>query len=639
MSQIPWYQRSPESIGLEEANEILQDLENRDIFPNQFESLLTSVKEQIEIIKEKSKDNNPLAWFQPSYEQHLKLNAWIYGIDYLVDFDANRIGKTAGGVINALMWIIPNQEDWVMFKTYEDHKGRSYKAIPRPPMSSLKGIRKLLELHGLKGDPTKGLDDPNNLECYKLVQQFLHINRTKFKPNPSRRTIWVGGPDNDWNEKNIMKEWQKWTPKDCIEKFSIYENLLVIKFPNINNRIHSHTIIDVIFKSYDSEDSKWSGGAVDGIMMSEGIPQKIFNEIRQRFKYPAFGSWDYTPTEPRNTASKSAIAHKVFKGEEILPLHPFIYSGFGIEDCPDYIMPEDKRNDLIKAWANKPEGEARIKGKFYSSSPVVLSNYNKDIHALHITFKQLKALYTPRPLILFRGLDPGWGHVTSCSWMALAPDNTRYIYRIYAEAQRTISQRCLDIITLSGNKRIKHPKSPNMFQELLGPEGEGELIRMTWIDYHTFKTDETTGQAFALNYIQNGLIVRPSVTMGPKERATTLDDLLLPQSHLPHPITKKPPGSRVFFLVDEPGVAPALQKMTNIFWQTFEKGEKRGLTKDAIQDYDDDELDSVCYVTVPKFQYSSFITEQKESDGQKNQTRLSYSDAKFTQVFSESKIS
>lgn len=628
--QAPWYQRDPTSITLEEANTILSDQDNQEHFPNQFAQLIEAVQGQISIIKDQSKESNPLAWFIPSYEQCLKLNAWIYGIDYIVDFDANRIGKTAGGVVNAELWILPNDPQWQMFQERTDHLGRTYKVIPRPSIKTLKGIRKHLQSLELSGNPRLPLDDPQNLLCYKTTLDYLDsippIQRTSNNP---KRTVWIGGPSDDWNKKNIVEEWLKWTPKHNIDAYSDYKHELVITYAQPTNRVHPIATTKVIFKSYDSEDTKWSGGAVDGIMLSEGPPQRIFNEVKQRYKYPAFASWDYTPYEPRNTAGRSALAHRVFKGLEQLPLNPYIYSGFGINTTPDYIMDAEKRADLIRNWEGKPEGDARIKGIFYSSSPVVLSNYDPKFHALDASLDDIRKLYAPRPLLLFRGIDPGWGHVTACAWMALAPDNTRYIYQIYSRSQRSISERCDDIITLSGNKRIQHPKNNRIWYESI-THPTLTAIQSSFIDFHTFKTDEQTGRPFANNYTLNGLVVRQSVTFGPKERATILNDLLLPQAHLPHPILKKPPGGKLFFLCRGDGVPAALQKMENIFWQTFERGEKQGLTKDTIQDINDDELDAVCYVACPTLIYQSFVTSQNQQANGSTSTTGGNSRLSFT---------
>lgn len=600
---IPWYNRNPSTIPLDEANDILKDKDARKFFPNQFNNLIASINVRIQELKEKSKQSNPLAWFQPSYEQNLKLTSWVYGINYLVDFDANRIGKTCGTVINAEQWILPNDSEWLMFKEFTDHLGRTYKNLPRPTIHTIKQIQQVLSQNNLSGNPLKPITDTQNQDCFLAIRHLL--NPEKQIPNSTRRIIWQGAPDNDYQKEIIMPEWKKWLPTNVIERYSEYDLTIDLKFPTPppKHTVSPNSTILIIFKSYDSKDTKWSGAAVDGILLTEGIPRDVFNEVRQRYKSPAFASWDYTPYEARNTATKSALAHRVFTGEELLPLHPYIFTGLGITTTPDYILPTEKKNDMIKMWEGKPQGAARISGNFYSSSPVVLKNYDPQLHTLPITFKELRKLYD-QPLILFRGVDPGWGHPTACSWMALAPDNTRYIYRIYSESQKSIEERCLEIIQASGNTRVPHPKSPQMWKEHVeNPENQ---IRCTWIDYHTFKTDENTKRAFALNYINQGLAVRPSITFGPKERASQLNDLLQPQLHLPHPLNKKPPGAKIYFLINEPGVAVALQKMQNIFWETFEKGEKRGEIKDAIQDLHDDELDSVTYVSLPPLTYNSF---------------------------------
>lgn len=618
----PWYQRDPESISLEEANDILRDPTTQASFPNQFQFLLNHVQKAVTELRTAAEDQNRLAFIQPSYEQTLKLNCWIYGIDYLVDFDANRIGKTTGAVVNCELWILPDDPQWVMFQWHTDHLNRRFKTLRRPPISAVPLIRELIAKHNLSFDPLLPYNDPYNLETYNFIARWLNANFKDLPPNPVKRTIWAGGPDKDWITKEVlMPEFLKWMPKQYIETVSVYDCRMFLRFIDRKGKKNEVTIL---FKSYDSDDTKWSGSAVDGILLSEGVPKDVFNEVRQRFKYPAFGSWDYTPYEPRNTAGKSALAHSVFKDPTKLPLSPFVFHGLGIKDAPTYILSDDKRKDLIKNWEGDPQGDARIRGVFYSSSPVVLKNYNPDIHALTMSFEDLRKKWAPKPLILFRGVDPGWSHVTACAWMALCPDNSRVIYKFYSRSQRSIEERCQDIIELSGNTRVPHAKSKDLWQEHV--TSKDTRIQQTFIDHHTFKTDEVTKRPFAYNYINNGLLVRPSITYGPKERATLFNGMLLPQAHLPHPQTLKPPGSKVYFLINEPGVADALNRMTNLFWLTFEKGEKRGLTKDTVQDYDDDELDATCYVLCPAFNYNSFFsTYLNDLSKPRADSRLSYS--------------
>jgi len=218
-----WYQRSPESIPLDDVAEIIQDKENKILFPKQYQDLILSVQERIQELKLQSKELNPLAWFQPSYEQHLKLNAWIYGINYIVDFDANRGGKTANAIVNALLWIIPNEEEWLAFQLHTDHKNRTYRCIPRPTIGSVKLIQNTLKEANLKGDPRLPVTDNNNLECLKAIQPLLDHPLTQ-PPNPTRRTIWQGGPDSDTHKEILMPEWLKWTPRAYISNQSTYNS-------------------------------------------------------------------------------------------------------------------------------------------------------------------------------------------------------------------------------------------------------------------------------------------------------------------------------------------------------------------------------------------------------------------------------
>lgn len=614
-----WYQLDPDEIPLDQIQAILLDPDAKKDFPNQYNALLDTINLKVKEIRTLSEEQNRIAYVQPSYEQALKLNIWWFGTDYIVDFDANRIGKTAGAVLNTALWIYPNEPEWKMFTPHTDHLNRTFQILPRPPISALSHIRALVKQKSLHIAPYLPHSDPENLPSYNIIKDFLSTNRKLFLKNQKHRIIWVGAPDHDFHEDVLIPEFVKWFPHHGL-KVHNYDGKISISLP------HQHKVT-IIFKSYDSEDTKWSGAAVDGIVLSEGVPQSVFNEVRQRYKYPAFASWDYTPYEPRNTTGKSALAHRVFKDPTLLPLNPIVFSGYGITNTPTYILPQDKKDDLIKTWKDDPEGEARLHGLFYSSSPIILKNYQPKIHAIPISFDDLRRKFSPKPLLLFRGIDPGWSHVTACAWMALAPDNCRYIYRFYSKPQASIEERCQDIIELSNNKRVRHPKSPQLWQEH-SPNPENQ-IKITFIDYHTFKTDENTKRPFAYNYINNGLAVRPSITYGPKERATLFNSLLLPQAHLPHPMTSRPPGSKIYFLINEPGVAQALDKMSNLFWQTFARGEKAGLTKDAPQDVGDDEFDATTYVVLPILNYHSFssVGFRENFDGQEPQ-RLLYSQVK-----------
>lgn len=300
------------------------------------------------------------------------------------------------------------------------------------------------------------------------------------------------------------------------------------------------------------------------------------------------------------------MAWQVYAGKEEAPLRAHVFTGQRVLDTPDYIIPQEKKDDMVRNWQGKPAAAARLNGEFFSSVPVALPNLNEKIHVLPITYKDLKRI---RPNgILYRAIDPGWAHVTACVWGYLTSQNEWFFYRAYSEAQRTIDQRSEDIISLSGNKRIL---KGNIYVE----DQQSESFKASYIDYHTFKADEQTGAAFAYNYIRAGLRVTPSITIGPRERATLLDNNLQSKITYPHPTDPKLPGARVYFLTGDlgNGIPLVWDKLSNLFWQSYEQGLKKGTLKEQLQDLDDDEFDAVSYLAASNIRYQEFKSTSKQS--------------------------
>lgn len=557
-------------------------------------------------ILQDAKERNPLAFVVLSWEQTLKANSWWCGITFICDFDANRKGKTAGEILNALTWIIPNDPAWKMFQPYTDDWGRYVSVLPKPSSTSVRKIQNYLSQHPLlQGDPKfQPYDEPSgNLMKFKQLQQALPECFKSCFPLPSyteRRMVgWQGAPDGDYHKLIIMPEWRKWIPKDFITHDSEYDKKieLTVKYVHPVTRSIQQCEWVIIYKSYESKEEKFSGAAVKFILLTEGVKQVHFNEIRQRFQEDAFAGWDYTPYEARNVGSKSALAHKVFKGKEQLPLRPYVFTGFGIEKTPSYILPNSKREDLIRMWKDRPEGEARLNGNFFSSSPVALSNLDPEIHALPWSKEEL---FRKVPdLRIYRGFDPGWDHPSACAWGALSRTNVWYIYRVWAEPNVSIGNRCKKIIELSGNSRRQHKwglGDDDYYYEETHPNPNSEIAIATIADFHTFETDQVTERSYAVNYTKEGLILIKSVTLKPKQRAQKFDQLLEPSLTRAHPIRQLPPGAKIYFLVNEPGVAAAWEKLENLFWERYATGDNKGEPKDELQDHDDDEFDAISYL-------------------------------------------
>jgi hypothetical protein len=102
--------------------------------------------------------------------------------------------------------------------------------------------------------------------------------------------------------------------------------------------------------------------------------------------------------------------------------------------------------------------------------------------------------------------------------------------------------------------------------------------------------------------------------MGPEERGQQANNRLDPKANefRAHPLTDKPPGSQVYFLINGKGVANALDKFDQIFWDRFKAGDLRGEPKDKVQSHGDDELDALCYLVCAPYIWTSHQPKRRE---------------------------
>lgn len=607
----------------------------------QLRALLREARQIFENEKKKVKEDWAIAYWQPSYEQCLILNAWMYGIDFPITFAANRIGKTVANLVNVILHIYPNDPNWRMFKPYVDEFGQICQVFPRPPLKNLRKIQDIYHANPkLHPDPRYAAYRtdvaPENAVWDKRNNNQLTPN-PEYQPERSQRAyynskviatlqlhfpdafksaypspplseggqIWLGAPDSGFHRNIVLKRLKALIPKTTIISWS--DAKLEVVITTLNGINPTPTVQHIICKSYESEDTKWSGDAVHGIFLTEGFSLAILNEVKNRLAEPAFASWDYTPYEARNVGARTALAYKVMKGEEEMPLKSYVFRKFSVRHSPSHVVPTKKRTDMIRMWSDKPEGVARLDGDFYASSGLILGTLNRTHHCLDWS---LEKLFRERPRHqLYRGIDPGLDHPTVCWWALLDDTNTWFFYRCYSKRNTTIPERCKSIIGLSNNeqhKEIYGKGKDDYFIQEIHTKHNSEVYSATVTDFKMFKRDELTGQNYSLNYIKEGLNVIPSVTTGPEERALLADSMLDPQNHKfhPHPVHNMPPGSRIYFLINGFGVAAALQTFDSLFWDRLRSGDYVGMPKDKVPEHGDDELDALCNLVCGPFTYT-----------------------------------
>lgn len=657
--------------------------------------LWKEVKEEHSVQVQRAKEIQPLAFFKPSYEQALILNAWMYGVSFVCVYTANRIGKTTAAIINILLWLIPNDPSWTIFKPYTDEFGRLVRVFPRPNITHIRQIRKAIKrLRRL--DPLLPAPDPSLPTYDKVNTPYLQSLQTASSteglpllkscwpehPWPGGGTIWFGAPDHDHHEKIIFPLWKQYIPEGIRDRYSPSQKEISLKIqsnPNSNDPTHAGlkpriTCWEIIGKSYESKDTKWSSGAVDIIALTEGVTIETMKEIKLRFKDPAIGSHDFTPYEPANSGAATHLAHKIYKGSFPLGIAHTVFTKFSMRMAPAHIMSPELKAERIAGMEGDPEAKARIDGEFYTSSALVLSNLTREAHLLPYSQQQFLAIldhHNIKPQII-RAVDPGLDHPTACAWAYLLPSGHIVVYRIMAERGLTIPQRCKRIIELSNNVQSKiyygkkTPTSTEFYKLETHPHPQSEVALATITDYHTFKEDEVTGLEYATNYILEGLPIVESVHTGPEDRAVHLDGMLAPSPYLPtlqpdptslalfHSHNKKvcnhcklpttfnpttesetpvipslqgmPGGSKVYFLQYAMGILSTFLKWEDFYWDRKKSGDDKGQPKDTIPIHGDDELDAVTYITCSQYRWTNhFLPARMPNDSEPEDELIEWS--------------
>lgn len=566
----------------------------------------------------KVKEIYPNAYFVLSFEQALLHNCWWCGINFPICFSANRIGKTAEFVFNGICWVYPNNPDWLCFKPYDDYLGRPVHVLERPPIENVLRLQSILkERPDLAGDPYQSHTDEksgNSLKFATLQKMHPEIFRRAWPAAPVTKggTIWLGAPDNKYHKEIILKLWKRMLPQPSIIQWS--ESDLNFTINTIESGNPRPIVVNFTCKSYESEDTKWSGDAVLGIILTEGIEQRVLDEIKQRIIEGGFISWDYTPYEAANVGKRSALAKRVYEKKEELPLQPFVFTGFSARNAPEHILPANKKADLIRMWTGRKQGDARLDGNFFTTSPAILSKLDRPFHCLSWRKQELFERYPSGQL--FRSVDPGYDHPTCCGWFLLSPQNVLFCYRFLSRSGLSISERCKVIIEMSNNiqaKKYFSQKSPEDFIQIeCHPSPDSEIYNATILDYHNFKIDETSGRPLQVRYINEGLPVTPSATIRDADRAQEIDKFLDKVPYYTHPVFGQTPSARLFFLINEPGVADALDVMEELFWERYKSGDQKGQPKDTVPQQGDDELDVLGQMCVAPIRWTPYHPQRVE---------------------------
>lgn len=514
------------------------------------------------------KSECPIGWFKPSYEQSLMLNFWHPQFDAefpkgratCLNFGSVRSGKTWAAVISSLLWMGPNNKDWVMFEPYTDHMGREVKVLRRFKWDEWKRSGRMVY------DDSEA--PKNTCEQWQGVVDEAHW-KTKLE---SYYRQWI--PDSWISRKGKDREWNstdKW-------------------FKTTNGSI-------LIAKLYNSEMQSWGGQEMFQINLDESPPQDKLDEVVFRTRYLI---WTFTPREAANIGERVLVAKRAWEGKTKLAGYPDT-EPFKIlpkmEDIAPHLMdPEERRKRVAIADSMGDRGKAAKGYGFFNSSPVVFNNFDREKHILPMTGAE--ALKKWPDAVLIRGFDEGTSHPTAVAWIMILKTGEYVVYRDFAEAGLSVSERCQKIIELSRNTRIVTQPHPDPDKIRYRENMVGERIRRTFADSKIFRRNpETVQDDWVDTYHRKGLLLERATNIGPAARCDAVNDMFLDDQTRHHLSTGLSPGHKLYITRD---CTALIERMENYLQDQLKSGPNRGEFTGQPAKTGDDLVDAFCYAACSK---------------------------------------
>lgn len=578
---------------------------------------------------------NPLAFCAPTWEQAQFINSWSpefdsekapNGYNSTANFGGKRSLKTTASVLSAILWAVPNDPEWEIFREREDPYGRGKYRVLRRPM-------------------------------FDVWQRSGTMTYDDTEPPVQGRQIWHGCVDEAHWKTKIDKQYRRWMPMRFIKVHADGKSYMW----NLTDR-YFETLwgVRVTGMLYKSDIQAWGGEELFLTVFDEGPPRAVVDEVVSRSLYIA---WTYTPAEAANTSDRVQVAREVYEGKLQLVGQTYIVNS-SMMKVPDDIIPAAVKEKRRATLSTRGEaGRIAMEGGFFDDSPRVFDLFDRNRHVLpilgrqvveainrEISFedrKRLPWLSAFEDANIFRGFDEGFVHPSACIWMALLRTGERVVFRELAVRATSINERVERIVALSGNELKEHDQSPGGNTALLTAQmfydrtidlerdqdreqktgtkakrffefEKREVVRDTLGDPKLFKRDpqyllETWGDV----YRRAGLRINKAAQRMPEERCNFTNGMFRQnpsRTHLnPAQATDEAPfGYDLYLTADCPELTLKLERY---LWQQISTGQNAGQFTGKPEEKDDDLIDGLCYVTNHKISWvpQDEIRERHES--------------------------
>ena len=441
----------------------------------------------------------PIRWFDPSGPGARGfLNDTTSEIKALIG--ANQTGKTATGVIDDILDIVPCDPKWEIFTQY-----------------------------GVSWRPWRGDDRPIILAT--LNYTWKHVNSI------------------NWPR---LKQWipVEFLPEKMAEKHSI----------NWERQLSAPLTCgsEVFFGAYGQDAEMYEGFVWTTVHCDEQGVEAHFDGADQRVS-----------TQGCTPEHKFTLTPHVVEGRPDTGAGSWLYEMFeegqnkgktinkyklSLNDVPDWIMPETKKEEKKQSWIIQPrkqgnwkryrEGCSRVYGEWHVSGGLVYDEWVREVHCID-PFK------IPNEWTLYRGIDFGTRHPFVCIWIAVSPDQDIYLFDELYSVEKTMEENALLVIEKSGNSRrkVESDQDANGRQFDCFEEIQNNMrFERTVMDPKSFATPD---RLFARKTIGDmmkmfGLPVRAAPTHTAAQRIPLIKPYLEIDYSLKHPFTGKMGKPRVF---------------------------------------------------------------------------------------------
>jgi phage terminase large subunit-like protein len=249
-------------------------------------------------------------------------------------------------------------------------------------------------------------------------------------PDPCRG--WIVSLDFNTSFQDAEKTFFKYLPKSRLVSYDKVRHTAYIKSKKGN-------ISEVTFKSCDQGQDKFQGPSLDFVAYNEEPTSEIRKECSFRLLDRRGNEWcAETPTMGMSwTFDFIWELSGVDKDIEV----------FNFDTYWNSHIPREELERIERQWDEETK-QMRLHGKFIQLSGLIFKNYRKEYHVI-------KPFDIPNSYewTKFRTLDHGLNNPTACLWVAINKENEMYIYDELYEQNKTISENCRAIKTISADDR------------------------------------------------------------------------------------------------------------------------------------------------------------------------------------------